>query len=198
MFCNQCGTAVPDTARYCQQCGFATHNATSVCAAQTPAKVDEPRAARQSMSRKAPAWVLPVAGSIALVWAALVLVAFAVGTSQGSWPRWMGAFGNAALLCVCAATLFRRDPRALPLSWTIVVLSGLGTLFGGLLPSALMVWTGWLVFTLYLGKRRELLFAGVVDQYRFDRHPTPKAQPAEPLLAFPSEGPRAVSSNSRR
>src|SRR6516165_5314180 len=26
MFCNQCGTSVPNTARYCQRCGFGTQN----------------------------------------------------------------------------------------------------------------------------------------------------------------------------
>ena len=192
MFCNQCGTAVPDTARYCQQCGFAIQNARVDAAcfpAETPAKVSEPAAARRSISRNAPSWVLPVAGSLALVWAALVVVPFAAGTSDGSWLRWTAAFGNAAGLCAGAFMLFRRDPRALPLSWTIVVLSGLATLLGGLVPIALMMWTGWLVFTLYLEKRPELLVARAVDQHRFDPHPEPKGQAVEPLLAFPSEGP---------
>ncbi len=110
MFCTQCGTAVPDTARYCHQCGFAMHNTRPVtCTTETPAKVDEPAAALRSMRRKAPAWGLSVAGSIALVLAALILVAFALGTGEGSWPRWLAAFGGATLLCAYAATLFRRD-----------------------------------------------------------------------------------------
>ncbi len=187
MFCNQCGTALLDTARYCHQCGFATRNARS------NAKGNERAAASQSMSRKVPARVLSVAGITALVWAALVLVALAVGTREG-WPQWMGAFGNAALLSACALTLFRRDPRALPVSWTIVVLSGLSTVNNGLVPHELIMWTGWLVFTLYLGTRRNLFFADAGAQDRPVRQPKspsqsqPKAQAAEPLLAFPSEG----------
>jgi hypothetical protein len=31
MFCNQCGTAVPDTARHCEQCAFATQDRMTTC-----------------------------------------------------------------------------------------------------------------------------------------------------------------------
>jgi hypothetical protein len=182
MFCNHCGAAVPNTARYCQQCGSATHNARAD---------DAPAAAPQPLSPKS-AWVLPVAASMALVWAALVIVLFAVGTGERSWPRWVGAFGNAALLCAYAVILFRRDPRALPLSWTVVALSGLCTLLSGPVSSGLVVmWTGCLAFTLYLGKRPELLVADATDEPRFEPQPEPQAQAREPLLAFPSEGSQA-------
>ena len=125
---------------------------------------------------------------MALVWAALVIVLFAVGPGERSWTRLVGTFGNAALLCVYALALFRRDPRVLPLSWTIVVLCGIGTLLGSLAPSALVMWTGFLVFTLYLGTQRELPVADATDQPLVDSHPEPQAQTREPLLAFPSEG----------
>jgi hypothetical protein len=128
---------------------------------------------------------------MALVWAALVIVLFAVGTGERSWPRWVGTFGNAALLCVYALALFRRDPQVLPLSWTIVVLCGIGTLLNSVVPSALVMWTGFLVFTLYLATQRELPVAEAIDPSRVDAHSEPQAQAREPLLAFPSEGSQA-------
>jgi hypothetical protein len=53
--------------------------------------------------------------------------------------------------------LFKRDARAVGLSWTMVVLLGLGTILGGLVPLMIGIWALLLAFTLYLRKHRDVL-----------------------------------------
>jgi hypothetical protein len=130
---------------------------------QSEASVDSPRtvsaaAAEKFQQPKQPsAAIITVAACIAAIWAVLILVAYAAGTTTGSLAA---AIGSAVLSAVYALALFRRHARALDLSWLMVVLLGLATFLGGLVPLMIGIWALLLGFTLYLRKHRDVLCRG--------------------------------------
>mgnify|MGYP001595935300 FL=1 len=100
------------------------------------------------------ATIITVAAYIVAAWAVLILVAYAAGTATGSLAA---TIGSAALWAAYALALFKRDARAVGLSWIMVVLLGLGTILGGLVPLMIGIWALLLAFTLYLRKHRDVL-----------------------------------------
>jgi hypothetical protein len=101
--------------------------------------------------------IITVAAGIAAIWAVLILVAYAAGTATGSLAA---TIGSAVLSAAYALALFRRHARALDLSWLMVVLLGLATFLGGLVPLMIGIWALLLGFTLYLRKHRDVLRRG--------------------------------------
>lgn len=98
--------------------------------------------------------IVTAVACIAALWAALLLVGYAIGDGSQSLA---GALGLSALCAAYAVALFTRNARALGLSWTMVVLFGLATILGGIVPLMLGLWGLLLWFTIYLRKHPQVL-----------------------------------------
>lgn len=96
--------------------------------------------------------VVNIASVAVLLWALLVLLATLVGESRGSVA---GSVGLSALFAAYGLALVKRDRRAVPMTWVLVVLFGLATMLSGLVPLMILVWLLLLAFAFFVRRNRD-------------------------------------------
>src|SRR5438552_2754934 len=108
MYCSKCGVEVQSDARFCHCCGHAV-TGTASHADDTPSE--------RRLAKGPKALIVNVVASAAALWAALIAIGYFAGTGTQSFAA---ALGSAALSGAYALILFKRDARALGMSWIMV------------------------------------------------------------------------------
>ena len=172
MFCVKCGTKNPDDGAFCCKCGnelFSPQQETSGLRAVPPPAsfpVEETPPPRSTSVRRNSRWVAAYGWSfIAFGLFLLITGLITLLTSQDVTPKAV-PFGPAAkqigvvpaifqgLLWVATGlAIVRKNKIAVKLVWVNVALSGLGSLFRGLIPGDILVWLLGLLLAIWFTKK---------------------------------------------